>query len=98
MLRRAHGHGRLLRIIKSDRENANPTEALDALRATFGTKIAPLNLAIGAAESFEGYVDLVHRKAYKLDGSKEVEIPIPDDLAERSHAPRPAPGSRGRSG
>ena len=68
-------------INKSDRENANPTEALDALRATFGTKIAPLNLAIGAAESFEGYVDLVHRKAWKLDGSKEVEIPIPDELA-----------------
>ena len=68
-------------INKSDRENANPTEALDALRATFGTKIAPLNLAIGAAESFEGYVDLVHRKAFRFDGSKEVEIPIPDELA-----------------
>ena len=67
-------------INKSDRENANPTEALDALRTTFGTKIAPLNLAIGAAESFEGYVDLVHRKAFRFDGSKEVEIPIPDDL------------------
>ena len=71
-------------INKADRENANPTEALDALRATFGTKIAPLNLAIGAAESFEGYVDLVHRKAWKFDGSKEVEIPIPDELAARS--------------
>jgi len=68
-------------INKADRENASPTEALDALRATFGTKIAPLQLAIGAAESFEGYVDLVHRKAFRLDGSKEVEIPIPDELA-----------------
>ena len=37
--------------------------ALDALRAAFGNKIAPLQLAIGAAESFSGYVDLVHRKA-----------------------------------
>jgi elongation factor G len=68
-------------INKCDRENANPTEALDALRESFGTKIAPLHLAIGAAESFEGYVDLVHRKAWRWDGSKEVEIPIPDDLA-----------------
>ena len=67
-------------INRSDRENAKPTEALDALRATFGTKIAPLQLAIGAGESFEGYVDLVHRKAYRLDGSKEVEIPIPSEL------------------
>jgi len=50
------------------------------LRETFGTKIAPLQLAIGAGESFEGYVDLVHRKAYKLEGAKEVEIPIPSEL------------------
>jgi elongation factor G len=67
-------------INRSDRENAKPTEALDALRTTFGTKIAPLQLAIGAGEGFEGYVDLVHRKAFKLDGSKEVEIPIPSEL------------------
>jgi elongation factor G len=68
-------------INKGDRENANPTAALDALRASFGNKIAPIQIAIGAAETFEGYVDLVHRKAWRLDGSTEVEIPIPDDLA-----------------
>jgi elongation factor G len=67
-------------INKGDRENADPTAALDALRAAFGNKIAPLQLAIGTAESFEGYVDLVHRKAYRWDGSKEVEIPVPDAL------------------
>src|SRR4249920_319929 len=61
--------------------NADPTAALDALRASFGDKIAPLQIAIGAAESFEGYVDLVHRKAWRLEGGKEVEIPIPDELA-----------------
>ena len=75
-------------INKSDRENANPTAALDALRAAFGNKIAPLQVAIGAAESFSGYVDLVHRKAYQWDGSKEVEIPIPDDLADEVAARR----------
>ena len=67
-------------INKCDRENANPAAALDALREAFGNKIAPLQLAIGAAESFTGYVDLVHRKAYRWDGSKEVEIAIPADL------------------
>ena len=69
-------------INKCDRENADPTAALDALRATFGNKIAPLQLAIGAAESFNGYVDLVHRKAYQWDGPSEIEIPIPDELAD----------------
>src|SRR5215210_2214870 len=69
-------------INKSDRENADPTAALDALRATFGHKIAPLQLAIGAAETFAGYVDLVHRKAWRWDGTKEVEVEIPAELAD----------------
>jgi elongation factor G len=69
-------------INKCDRENADPGRALDALRATFGPKIAPLQIAIGAAESFSGYVDLVHRKAFRLEGGKEVEIAIPDGLAD----------------
>ena len=69
-------------INKCDRENANPTAALDALRSTFGHKIAAIQLAIGSGESFSGYVDLVHRKAYRWDGHDEVEIPIPDDMAD----------------
>jgi elongation factor G len=69
-------------INKCDRENANPSAALDALRAAFGTKVAPLHVAIGAADGFTGYVDLVHRKAYRLDGGKEVEIPVPAELAD----------------
>jgi elongation factor G len=69
-------------INKCDRENADPARALDALRAAFGTKIAPLHLAIGHAEHFSGYVDLVHRKAFQLQGGKEVEVPIPDAMAD----------------
>jgi elongation factor G len=63
-----------------DRENADPIGALDALRSSFGNKIAPLQLAIGTAEGFTGYVDLVHRKAYQGEGAKEVEVPIPAEL------------------
>ncbi len=69
-------------INKCDRENADPTAALDALRASFGNKIAPLQLAIGTADSLEGYVDLVHGRAWRLDGATEVEIPIPDGMAD----------------
>ena len=80
-LGRSTGRAACFFINKSDRENADPTAALDALRATFGDKIAPLQIAIGAAESFSGYVDLVHRKAYKEDGARMTEIPIPGELA-----------------
>src|SRR5262245_25491685 len=68
-------------INKCDKDNADPTAALDALRATSGNKIAPLQLAIGKAHDFEGYVDLVHRKAYVNQGGKEVETEIPAGLA-----------------
>ena len=81
-LGRSTGTAACFFINKGDRENADPTAALDALRATFGNKIAPLQLAIGAADSFEGYVDLVHRKAWRLEDGKEVEVPIPDALAD----------------
>jgi elongation factor G len=81
-LGRATGTAACFLINKSDRENADPTRALDALRSSFGNKIAPLQLAIGAAESFEGYVDLVHRRAWKWNGSEEVEIPIPDGMTD----------------
>jgi elongation factor G len=80
-LARANGRSALFFLNKCDRENANPTAALDALRASFGQKIAPLHVAIGAGESFSGYVDLIHRKAYQVQGGKEVEVPVPANLA-----------------
>jgi len=81
-LARSGNHPTCFFINKGDRENADPLAALDALRASFGSKVAPLQLAIGSAESFSGYIDLVHRRAWRWDGSTEVEIPIPDDLAD----------------
>jgi elongation factor G len=80
-LARANNRPALFFINKCDRENASPGSALDALRKAFGQKIAPLHVAIGAAESFSGYVDLVHRKAYQDQGGKEVEVPVPANLA-----------------
>ena len=81
-LARTNGRPALFFINKCDRENANPAAALDALRTSFGQKIAPLHVAIGAGESFVGYVDLIHRKAYQVQGGKEVEVPVPAALAD----------------
>ena len=68
-------------LTKCDRENADPPAALDALRSAFGNKIAPLQVAIGAADAFRGFVDLVHRKAYVFEAGKRSEVAIPDELA-----------------
>jgi elongation factor G len=75
-------------INKCDRENADPSGVLDLLRSTFGNKIAPLHLAIGAADTFVGYVDLVHRKAYRFEGGKEVQVDIPAELESEVAARR----------
>jgi elongation factor G len=69
-------------ITRCERENADPMAAVDALRAEFGAKIAPLQLAIGKADGFRGYVDLVHRKAWVYTDGARQEAPIPDELAE----------------
>ncbi|MEA2548696.1 MAG: elongation factor, partial [Chloroflexota bacterium] len=87
-LGRSTGRAACFFLNKCDRENADPSAALDALRARFGNKIAPLHLAIGKAEAFSGYVDLVHRKAWRFDDGKETEIPVPDELATEIAARR----------
>ncbi len=81
-LGREHGTAALFVITRCERENADPAAALDALRAAFGSKIAPLHVAIGKADSFKGYVDLVHRKAYVWEGGKRSETEIPAELAD----------------
>ena len=81
-LGREHGTAAIFVITRCERENADPTAALDALRATFGNKIAPVHLAIGKADAFQGYVDLVHRKAYVWQNGKRTETEVPADLAD----------------
>jgi elongation factor G len=79
-LGRANRTAALFVVNKCDRENADPAAVVDALRAEFGNKIAPLQLAIGKGETFSGYVDLVHRKAYRWDGRQEAEVSVPPEM------------------
>ena len=79
-LARRMGRAALFVLTKCDRENADPNRALDRLREQFGTKIAPLQLAIGAGDAFSGYVDLVHRTAYRFEKGARQEMPIPTEL------------------
>ena len=81
-LGREHGTAAIFVITRCERENADPTAALDALRAAFGNKIAPLHLAIGKADGFTGYVDLVHRKAFVWQNGKRTETGVPADMAD----------------
>jgi len=81
---RATGTAALFVISRCDRENADPLAALDALRSSFGMKIAPLHVAIGKADAFSGYVDLVHMRAWTLQGGRMVEGDVPVELADEA--------------
>jgi elongation factor G len=71
---------RFVFINKMDRENANYEATLDALKARFGPKIAPVYLPIGAADAFRGYIDVIEQHANVYEGGKPKEVPIPDDM------------------
>jgi elongation factor G len=74
---------RLILINKMDRENANFDNVLTALRNKFGTNVIPVQIPIGAADKFQGVVDILNNKAYVFEGGKMVEKPVPADLAGR---------------
>ncbi|MFC1984365.1 elongation factor G [Chloroflexota bacterium] len=66
---------RLIFINKMDRENADFYKTLEQIQSKFGSKCLPIQLPIGAHNSFEGIVDLLTMKAYSGSPPKETEIP-----------------------
>jgi len=69
------GLPRLIFVNKMDRENADFYRVVDELKAKFGSKCVPLQLPIGAHDSFQGVVDLLTKKAFIGSEAKETEVP-----------------------
>ncbi len=80
------GLPRIIVINRMDRENANFDAALQRLQARFGKKVAPLQLPIGAQDSFSGVISLIERAAYMGDKATPAEIPA--DMADAVAAAR----------
>src|SRR3990170_2710497 len=71
-------------INRLDRENADFQSALEQVQTTLGgpgIRFAPVHLAIGAQDQFEGVVDLLAMKSYT--GDKDVEGEVPDSLSDQ---------------
>ena len=75
------GVPRVVFVNKLDRERADFSRTLDALRETFGAGIAPLALPIGAETEFRGLVDLLADRAISYENGKASTGPVPDDMA-----------------
>ncbi len=61
-------------VSKMDEEHANYFAVVDALRGQFGTSVIPFTFPIMEGEKAVGLVDLLTKKAQKLDGS-QMELP-----------------------
>ena len=76
---------RLAFINKMDRENADFYSVVRDMQERFGTSVLPIQLPIGAEETFKGIIDLLKMKAIlptNKQGTQFVEDDIPADLME----------------
>ena len=82
---------RLCLINKMDKIGADFDFCVGTIRDRLGADPVPIQIPIGAADTFRGIIDLIEMKAYEWDeeskGSDWKEIPIPADLkAKADHA------------
>lgn len=69
-------------INKMERENADFYKVLSQIKDSFADTIVPLQLPIGAADTFKGVVDLIKMKAYIFEAGKMSEQEIPADMMD----------------
>jgi len=74
---------RIAFINKMDRENADFFSTLESMQKAFGLGVVPVQIPIGAVETFQGFVDLLSQKAFTAEKGSWTEIPVPEDLADK---------------
>ena len=82
------GLPRVVFVTKLDRERADFSSTLEALRERFGAGVAPLELPIGQEAEFRGVADLLADEAVIYDNGRRSTGPIPEDMAELEHRVR----------
>jgi elongation factor G len=78
---------RLFFISKMDRERADFSQTLTDIQKVLSPKAIPLNLPMGAEDSFVGVVDLLSGKAYQFEenlSGKFSEVETPSHLKEQT--------------
>jgi elongation factor G len=91
---RIHDHKipTLVVVNMMDREHADFAKAVQSAHDRLGANVVPVQLPIGAAETFTGVIDLLHMKAYVTQGkgvdAKDVEQEIPAAMKDAADAAR----------
>ncbi|MGO9374590.1 MAG: elongation factor G [Syntrophobacteraceae bacterium] len=79
------GQPKMVFINKMDRERADFAKTVQAIQDNFGKACVPLQVPIGAAESFKGVVDILSGRAYVYsqgDSGKFETKEMPSELTE----------------
>ena len=87
------GVPRLAFVNKMDRVGANFAGVVEEIRGRLGAKAVPVQLPIGAEESFVGVIDLLEMRAFTWGGGADdepQEVPIPEALQVEAEAAREA--------
>ncbi len=75
-----------------DKEHADFAKAVQSAHDRLGANVVPVQIPIGAAETFRGVIDLLHMKAYITQGkgvdAKDIEQDIPADMQAAAEAAR----------
>ena len=77
------GVPRAIYISKVDEEHADFYKAFEQLSERFGPSLSPMSAPIMDGTKVAGLVDILARKAYKYEGKKRTEIPMPADMSGR---------------
>ncbi len=78
---------RMICANKMEKMGADFYYSLDTIKSRLGANAAPIMLPIGAEQFYEGYIDLVTKKAYKYDGTEKqelTEMEIPEDMLAKT--------------
>lgn len=79
---------KMIFINKLERENANFGRVVEQLRDMYGPKVVPIQIPMGNAQDFKGFIDLIQQKAFFFDGSAVAEGEIPADMASDAELAR----------
>ena len=70
-------------ISKTDEEHADYDRTFNQLRERFGNSVTALAMPVVEGEKVTGIIDVITKKAFRIDGGKRTEIPVPAAEADR---------------
>ncbi|MBR5537789.1 MAG: elongation factor G [Clostridia bacterium] len=77
-------------ISKIDEENADYEKAFQSLRDAYGLCVTPFTIPLMENGKPTGVVNLINKKAFKAEGNKTVEVPLPADHMDQVESLRNA--------